>query len=227
MRRRFRLAVWGTVLAAHSTALAGTAWVQWRIAHAPPDVRVTVAPPPPAPPRTAAPQRRRSDTAPARSAAPTPVRHVAAPRRAVTVAARSAPVHRRRVTLRALHITQTDCVAEQAALPASSGSPAGAIDGTGSAARTADHEAAPLPGCPQPRYPSSARRAGHTGLVVLRVHLDVFGNVLAVLLEHSSGHRALDHAARDAVLHWRFSPRVRGGTAVPCELLQPVSFQLE
>lgn len=118
-----------------------------------------------------------------------------------------------------------------AAAPAPSGvtaggRPAGHGFGRAGPPVSKDREAAPLPGCPQPHYPRSARRAGHTGLVLLRVHLDAMGHVLAVILERTSGYDALDHAAREAVIRWRFAPRVRGGATVPCELLQPVSFRL-
>src|SRR3546814_3176297 len=57
---------------------------------------------------------------------------------------------------------------------------------------------------PSPPYPRAALRAGLQGTVMLQVLVDVDGRPLQVDVEHSSGYRVLDNAARRYVLqHWR------------------------
>ena len=70
-------------------------------------------------------------------------------------------------------------------------------------------------------------RDGRSGTVVLKVRIDAEGNPGDIDIEKSSGTRALDRAARDAVRQWRFSPRTVGGTPVASELSVPVDFKLE
>lgn len=62
-----------------------------------------------------------------------------------------------------------------------------------------------------PRYPPAAARAGIAGRVTMRVLVDEHGGVAAALVESSSGHVALDDAAYEAVLRWRFR---RSGTGL-------------
>ncbi len=90
----------------------------------------------------------------------------------------------------------------------------------------ADGEATVLQRVP-PEYPASALRDGRSGTVVLKVRIDAEGNPGDIDIEKSSGTRALDRAARDAVRQWRFSPRTVGGTPVASELSVPVDFKLE
>lgn len=229
-RRWIRPALWGSVIALHAGALAGTAWVQWRADARRPAVLVTVAPaPPPPPPKTVAPVQRA--TQPARVPRAEPARRSAASRRELGRVARSPEAVRtsRAVRVAAAPSTRAIVTTVGAAAPATpvSGSVEPAAASTQGAPDTlADREAAPMPGCAPPAYPRSARRAGDQGLVLLRVHLDARGHVCAVELDRTCGHPGLDRAAREAVLRWCFAPRVRGGVPVSCELIQPVHFRL-
>src|SRR5688572_4190630 len=80
---------------------------------------------------------------------------------------------------------------------------------------------------PAPRYPARAVRAGEEGRVLLRVFVDANGRPIEVTVEHSSGSRELDRAARDKVLaDWRFRPAMRAGVPVPAIGLVPIDFRL-
>lgn len=91
---------------------------------------------------------------------------------------------------------------------------------------SADRDATVLQRMP-PDYPVNALRDGRSGTVVLKVRIDAEGNPGDIDIEKSSGTRALDRAARDAVRQWRFSPKTVGGTPVVSELSVPVDFKLE
>ena len=62
----------------------------------------------------------------------------------------------------------------------------------------------PLPGNPQPRYPSLARRRGEEGRVLLRLTVNAAGQVEAVSVARSSGYELLDQEAQRTVARWRF-----------------------
>lgn len=80
---------------------------------------------------------------------------------------------------------------------------------------------------PSPNYPSSSRRAGEEGRVMLRVLVSTSGNAETVELENSSGFERLDEAAINAVKKWRFIPAKRSNQAVSAYVLVPVKFSLE
>lgn len=80
---------------------------------------------------------------------------------------------------------------------------------------------------PPPRYPRVSIRQGSEGTVLLRVRVKADGLPEAVMVERSSGDRALDRAARAAVEGWRFEPTRRDGVAVASEGLLPVEFSLD
>ena len=92
----------------------------------------------------------------------------------------------------------------------------------------------PLPGvrleyadAPPPAYPRDALREGVQGTVLLQVLVDVDGRPLQVDVQHSSGDRRLDIAARNQVLqHWRFRPAMKDGHAVQAIGLVPIAFNL-
>jgi protein TonB len=92
----------------------------------------------------------------------------------------------------------------------------------------------PLPGAhleyevaPSPPYPVEAIRGGLTGMVTLRVLVDVDGKPIDVQIEHSSGHRVLDAAARKQVLaKWRFKPATQDGQVMQAIGLVPIVFNL-
>lgn len=75
------------------------------------------------------------------------------------------------------------------------------------------------PDHPAPRYPSIARRRGLHGRVVILVELSPDGTINHAIIDHSSGHRILDHAALKAVKHWRFSDGLRRKLTIPITFL--------
>lgn len=80
---------------------------------------------------------------------------------------------------------------------------------------------------PAPAYPRDALMAGAQGTVTLRVLVGEDGSPLEVTIEHSSGNRSLDTAARNQVLRrWKFHPAVDGGRPVQAYGLIPVDFKL-
>jgi len=75
---------------------------------------------------------------------------------------------------------------------------------------------------PQPSYPPSALRAREEGIVLLRITVTPDGAPLDVSVEKSSGHHALDQAAKNHVKKtWRFAATGRQEIG-----LLPVEFQL-
>lgn len=80
---------------------------------------------------------------------------------------------------------------------------------------------------PPPAYPIAALRNHEQGTVLLRVRVEADGRASSVVIERSSGSRALDNAARQQVLRqWRFVPAMVDGQQVPADGLVPVSFSL-
>ena len=69
---------------------------------------------------------------------------------------------------------------------------------------TTEAKLRPLPGNPQPRYPSLARRRGEEGRVLLRLTVNATGRVEAVSVARSSGYELLDQEAQRTVARWRF-----------------------
>ncbi len=59
---------------------------------------------------------------------------------------------------------------------------------------------------PKPDFPSEALKGGSEGSVRLRIVLAKDGSVTQATISKSSGGRALDDAARKAVLKWRMKP---------------------
>lgn len=83
-----------------------------------------------------------------------------------------------------------------------------------------------LAGQDAPRYPPSALRRGESGTVLLRIQVDAEGRAGDVEIIERSGSRALDRAAGEAALRWRFSPaRDAQGQPVPGQAVVPVEFQ--
>ena len=80
---------------------------------------------------------------------------------------------------------------------------------------------------PHPSYPEAARKAGQTGVVMLRVSINEKGRVSAVSLVKSSGHALLDDRARGAVQRWIFRPARRDGRTVATQVEVPVRFSLD
>lgn len=84
----------------------------------------------------------------------------------------------------------------------------------------------PLATNARPAYPRRARKRGWQGVVVLKVHVSITGDVDEVEVADSSGYTDLDRAARRAALDWRFQPATEDGRAIDMWLLQPVRFEL-
>lgn len=64
-----------------------------------------------------------------------------------------------------------------------------------------------LVSAPVPRYPQMSKARGDEGTVVLDIHVDAAGAVVAVRVLESSGHALLDESARKCVRErWRFRP---------------------
>jgi protein TonB len=79
---------------------------------------------------------------------------------------------------------------------------------------------------PAPLYPYASRRNHDEGKVILMVLVSAEGTTKSLKLHRSSGYRALDDAAIDAVRQWKFVPARRGAEAVEDWVLVPISFHL-
>ena len=78
-----------------------------------------------------------------------------------------------------------------------------------------------------PKYPIEALRNNESGTVQLRVSINAEGKPDQISIEHSSGSRDLDRAAKSAVSQWLFSPKIENGTAVNSDILIPIEFKAE
>ena len=78
----------------------------------------------------------------------------------------------------------------------------------------------------EPRYPMESRRRGEHGTVLLRVLVGRDGLPIDIEIARSSGYRALDRAAREAVLRWRFRPVQINGATVEARGLVPIKFDV-
>jgi len=76
-------------------------------------------------------------------------------------------------------------------------------------------------------YPPALFARGIEGKVILRLHADSTGRLLAdsTRIAESSGYPALDSAALAAVGTFRFAPALRNGSPVTATFLQPVHFR--
>lgn len=75
-----------------------------------------------------------------------------------------------------------------------------------------------------PRYPAELAKSGAEGTTILLLTTDTEGKVVAVEVETSSGYEALDQAATDAALLWRFNPAGNGQTMPRIRV--PVEFRI-
>jgi len=76
-------------------------------------------------------------------------------------------------------------------------------------------------------YPREAIALHQQGTVILRVLVGTDGSAQAVEIEKSSGSRALDNAARDAVRRWTFQAGTRNGTSATQWARVPIKFDLQ
>ena len=79
---------------------------------------------------------------------------------------------------------------------------------------------------PKPSYPSSARKAGVTGTVVVGLTISADGSVTSAWVESSSGNGDLDQAAVNGVYRWKFLPAKQNGFAITVNSRVPVRFDL-
>ena len=79
---------------------------------------------------------------------------------------------------------------------------------------------------PAPYYPSSAKKRGVQGKVLLSVVVKSDGTPLTVDISRSSGSSTLDMAALDAVKQWRFVPAKRSGQSVQASVIVPIEFKI-
>lgn len=76
-----------------------------------------------------------------------------------------------------------------------------------------------------PVYPEPALKRHHQGTVVLRILVGRYGKPQQVVVDHSSGYKSLDIAARKAAEDWKFNPATRSGIPFEMWLRIPVHFQ--
>lgn len=79
---------------------------------------------------------------------------------------------------------------------------------------------------PPPAYPPEVACLGGEGTSVLKLVIGNDGRPQTATVLTSSGHRALDEAARSAVLGWEFRPATRNGVASAATIQVPVTFRL-
>lgn len=80
---------------------------------------------------------------------------------------------------------------------------------------------------PKPAYPSTSRRMGEHGTVLLRVLVNASGEPLKVELKTTSGFARLDDSALDAVRRWKFVPARLGDQPVEAWVVVPIKFSLK
>ena len=78
----------------------------------------------------------------------------------------------------------------------------------------------------QPKYPREALKGGKTGFVTVRLTVDEKGRVISAIIEESRPPRIFDAAAIQAVLKWKFKPRVIDGVPVKQVGLTTIEFNL-
>lgn len=84
-------------------------------------------------------------------------------------------------------------------------------------------------GCrnPEPPYPRASRERGEQGVVGVLIRVSESGQVLSVEVISSSGHPALDEAARRTVERWEcLHGATRDGRPVPGTLRTYIHFRL-
>jgi TonB family protein len=79
---------------------------------------------------------------------------------------------------------------------------------------------------PPPQYPAESRRAHEQGTVLLQVTMSTKGTFEKAIIQTSSGHILLDHAALVAVRGMTCQPFLLAGQPQPTTFRLPVVFQL-
>ena len=78
----------------------------------------------------------------------------------------------------------------------------------------------------QPQYPSSLKKKGVEGRVLIELVVDNKGAVVSAKVKSTSGHKAFDDAALKAAKRTKFKPAIRGGKPVKAKVIYPISFKL-
>jgi TonB family protein len=73
-----------------------------------------------------------------------------------------------------------------------------------------------------PSFPSASDR--RSGEATVRITVSPTGDVLDVTVVKTT-HKEFGEAAKEAVAHWKFIPRVRGGAAIPSSVVTTIAFQ--
>ncbi|MQR02183.1 energy transducer TonB [Glaciimonas soli] len=79
---------------------------------------------------------------------------------------------------------------------------------------------------PRPEYPSSSKRMGEEGKVIMRVLINEKGRAERIEIQKTSGYSRLDDAAKRAMLRALFKPYMENGKAIPVYAIVPINFQL-
>ncbi|MEW6615381.1 MAG: energy transducer TonB [Thermodesulfobacteriota bacterium] len=80
---------------------------------------------------------------------------------------------------------------------------------------------------PKPQYPMIAIRRKMEGVVLLKVEVLGDGGVGKIEVKRSSGYKALDESALEAVKNWKFLPATLNGISVKVWASIPIRFELE
>lgn len=79
-----------------------------------------------------------------------------------------------------------------------------------------------------PNYPVAQKQAGVEGLTILQLIIAINGSVESATVIQSSGNNALDNAAQQAALKWKFIPaKGSNGEKVRCYYNLPMRFSLK
>jgi TonB family protein len=97
------------------------------------------------------------------------------------------------------------------------------FDADGNRFQAASQDSGNLP----PAYPAESARRLEAGRVRMQLFIAPSGQVTNALVVGSSGFPALDRAARDQALTWRFRPAIREGKPVPDIVDFTVEFQIK
>lgn len=79
---------------------------------------------------------------------------------------------------------------------------------------------------PPPEYPYALKRNGVSGVVAVKVLIDVNGSVAECSVSKSSD-PGFDAAALDAVKKWKFKPAKKDGASVEARLIIPIQFRID
>jgi protein TonB len=77
------------------------------------------------------------------------------------------------------------------------------------------------------RYPRVLRRAGVSGVVVVRVQIDATGQMVRSVIGRSSGREAFDEAALEVTQVMSFKPALNGDQPVAAWVVMPIEFQVK